>query len=133
MFYNGRASMSQPEAVPVGPKYAEKAASTDAGDADAKHGALTNLKKSETIERIAVISPQSESDRDNASEEESEAIIITGSDAAKYLLPLRDDGDPVSTFRSFFLSTILCYLKPPCRKFTPGSQRSSKSTAHSSF
>ena len=34
-------------------------------------------------------------------------IIITGEDAAKYLLPLRDDQQPSLTFRSLFLSTIL--------------------------
>lgn len=35
-------------------------------------------------------------------------IIITGADAAKYLLPMRDDGEPALTFRSLFLSTLLC-------------------------
>ncbi|KAI3535430.1 OPT oligopeptide transporter [Colletotrichum abscissum] len=35
------------------------------------------------------------------------AIIITGADAARYLLPLRDDFDPALTFRSMFLATCL--------------------------
>ncbi|GKT52418.1 oligopeptide transporter 6 [Colletotrichum spaethianum] len=35
------------------------------------------------------------------------AIIITGADAARYLLPLRDDFDPSLTFRSMFLATCL--------------------------
>lgn len=34
-------------------------------------------------------------------------IIVTGADAAKHLLPLRDDGQPALTFRSMFLATIL--------------------------
>ncbi|KAK7757622.1 hypothetical protein SLS62_000637 [Diatrype stigma] len=41
-------------------------------------------------------------DRDGDSED---AIIITGADAARYLLPLRDDFEPVLTFRSLFLAT----------------------------
>jgi len=39
--------------------------------------------------------------------ERDDVIIITGSDAAAHLLPLRDDFDPVLTFRSIFLATIL--------------------------
>ncbi|KXH57173.1 OPT oligopeptide transporter [Colletotrichum salicis] len=35
------------------------------------------------------------------------AIIITGADASRYLLPLRDDFDPSLTFRSMFLATCL--------------------------
>ncbi|KFY04432.1 hypothetical protein V491_09345 [Pseudogymnoascus sp. VKM F-3775] len=36
-----------------------------------------------------------------------DAIIVTGSDAAKHLLSLRDDLEPALTFRSLFLATIL--------------------------
>ncbi|KAK7513214.1 OPT oligopeptide transporter [Phyllosticta citriasiana] len=36
------------------------------------------------------------------------SIIVTGADAARRLLPLRDDFDPAVTFRSLFLATILC-------------------------
>ena len=36
-----------------------------------------------------------------------DAIIVTGADAAKHLLPLRDDLEPALTFRSLFLATIL--------------------------
>ena len=39
--------------------------------------------------------------------DDDDVIIITGSDAARHLLPLRDDGDPVLTFRSLFLATCL--------------------------
>jgi hypothetical protein len=34
-------------------------------------------------------------------------IIITGADAANYLLPLRDDKDPSVTFRGILLATCL--------------------------
>lgn len=45
---------------------------------------------------------------DRSSDTDSEdVIIITGSDAAKHLLPLRDDGEPALTFRGMFLATIL--------------------------
>lgn len=36
-----------------------------------------------------------------------DAVIVTGADAANYLLPLRDDHDPALTFRGLFLATIL--------------------------
>ncbi|OHF00079.1 OPT oligopeptide transporter [Colletotrichum orchidophilum] len=36
-----------------------------------------------------------------------DAIIVTGADAARYLLPLRDDFDPALTFRSMVLATGL--------------------------
>ncbi|KAK3387737.1 OPT oligopeptide transporter [Podospora didyma] len=43
-------------------------------------------------------------DKDNISEE---VVIRTGADAAKHLLPMRDDGQPALTFRSIFLATCL--------------------------
>jgi hypothetical protein len=43
-------------------------------------------------------------DKDSDNED---AIIVTGTDAATHLLPLRDDGDPALTFRSLFLATCL--------------------------
>lgn len=36
-----------------------------------------------------------------------DAIIVTGADAAKHLLPMRDDLEPALTFRSLVLATIL--------------------------
>ena len=38
---------------------------------------------------------------------DEERIIVTGADAAKYLLPLRDDGDPALTFRSAVIGTLM--------------------------
>jgi hypothetical protein len=50
-------------------------------------------------------------DGDNSSQDKDvdsdDVIIITGSDAAAHLLPLRDDGEPALTFRGIFLATIL--------------------------
>lgn len=34
-------------------------------------------------------------------------IIVTGADAATYLLPMRDDGESALTFRSIFIATCL--------------------------
>lgn len=48
----------------------------------------------------ADINEKEEEDRDDK-------IIITGADAALYLLPLRDDADPSLTFRSLFLASGL--------------------------
>jgi hypothetical protein len=45
-----------------------------------------------------------ETEEDNGSED---VIIITGADASKHLLPIRDDFDPAVTFRSIFLATLL--------------------------
>lgn len=40
-------------------------------------------------------------------EADDHKIIITAADAAKHLLPLRDDGEPALTFRSLFLASVL--------------------------
>ncbi|KAH6874904.1 OPT oligopeptide transporter [Thelonectria olida] len=51
---------------------------------------------------------QSQSHTDDDSDNDSkEHIIITGADASKHLLPLRDDGDAALTFRSLVLATCL--------------------------
>lgn len=44
---------------------------------------------------------------DDADSENNEAIVITGSDASKYLLPMRDDFQPALTFRSLVLASVL--------------------------
>jgi hypothetical protein len=40
-------------------------------------------------------------------EDSSGRIIVTAADATKYLLPMRDDGDPALSFRGIFLATCL--------------------------
>ncbi|KAK8152450.1 OPT oligopeptide transporter protein-domain-containing protein [Phyllosticta citrichinensis] len=47
-------------------------------------------------------------DREKDDAHGDNSIIVTGADAARRLLPLRDDFDPAVTFRSMFLATILC-------------------------
>ncbi|KAF4459637.1 opt oligopeptide transporter [Fusarium albosuccineum] len=44
---------------------------------------------------------------DDSDRESKDAIIVTGSDASKHLLPLRDDGDSAVTFRSLILASGL--------------------------
>ncbi|EED14685.1 oligopeptide transporter, putative [Talaromyces stipitatus ATCC 10500] len=51
-----------------------------------------------------VYNPDDDYDKD---ETRHDTIIITGADAAKHLLPLRDDRQPSLTFRSIFLATVL--------------------------
>ncbi|GKT76853.1 OPT oligopeptide transporter [Colletotrichum tofieldiae] len=52
-------------------------------------------------------SPPSDGNDHEKDDNSDNAIIITGADAARYLLPLRDDFDPSLTFRSMFLATCL--------------------------
>ncbi|KAK1658164.1 OPT oligopeptide transporter [Colletotrichum godetiae] len=58
------------------------------------------------IQAIPATAPSDDGnhEKDNNSDN---AIIITGADASRYLLPLRDDFDPSLTFRSMFLATCL--------------------------
>ena len=71
-----------------------------ADEAGAKEGALDS--------EIRPAPPPSDDDHDQEKDDAREdAIIITGADAAKHLLPLRDDGDPALTFRSLLLATCL--------------------------
>ncbi|KAH7314361.1 OPT oligopeptide transporter [Rhexocercosporidium sp. MPI-PUGE-AT-0058] len=56
---------------------------------------------------IKPVSPEDVSDTGKESDTDDDAIIITGEDAARYLLPMRDDFEPALTFRSMFLATIL--------------------------
>ncbi|KAH9895484.1 peptide transporter [Xylariomycetidae sp. FL2044] len=68
-----------------------------------------NVKNGVVDLGITPVSPSSDSDeKDKEGEEDDDAIIITGADAALHLLPLRDDGDRAVTFRGMFIATILC-------------------------
>lgn len=57
--------------------------------------------------QVAPASPPSDGDSHEKDDNSDNAIIITGADAARYLLPLRDDFDASLTFRSMFLATCL--------------------------
>ena len=57
---------------------------------------------------IEAAPPVYDADSNEEKDDESDgAIIITGADAAKHLLPMRDDGEPALSFRSIVLSTGL--------------------------
>ncbi|KAI0121023.1 peptide transporter [Xylariales sp. AK1849] len=56
---------------------------------------------------IKAAPPLSDSEDHDKKNDSEDVIIITGADAATYLLPLRDDGEPTLTFRSLFLATGL--------------------------
>lgn len=48
-----------------------------------------------------------DSDDESNDDANAEHIIITGADASKYLLSMRDDHEPALTFRSIFLASAL--------------------------
>jgi hypothetical protein len=70
------------------------------------HGESTAVKKEADTELKGVPVYNGDTDYDD-DETRHDTIIVTGADAARHLLPLRDDGDPSLTFRSIFLATIL--------------------------
>lgn len=73
------------------------------------HGVEADKKEGLTTEIKAVSSPDSASVHSDETED-PDHIIITGADAARHLLPMRDDFDPAITFRSMFLSTgLTCF------------------------
>lgn len=66
---------------------------------------LTDEKKTHAVTATQTgISSNTDGDSDTDSKEH---IIVSGTDASKYLLPLRDDGDAALTFRGIVLATIL--------------------------
>ncbi|PSS03204.1 OPT oligopeptide transporter [Coniella lustricola] len=84
--------------VPTHEEINEKNAITSAlvADPDLKDAATTST-------------PISDAGEGNESDQNSEdAVIVTGADAARHLLPLRDDKDPAFTFRGMFIATVLC-------------------------
>lgn len=71
-------------------------------------GDIIEILKDDTAIRVteAKATHSDDSDQDSGSGAE-DVIIVTGSDASKHLLSLRDDGQPALTFRSLVLATIL--------------------------
>jgi hypothetical protein len=62
-------------------------------------------KKAVLGSEILDVSP---TDRHDDSDSDSkDAIIVTGADASRHLLPMRDDHDSALTFRSLFLASCL--------------------------
>jgi hypothetical protein len=98
---------------------------------DAQRSAELEIAAAPVLENLAIIEPTTPSNKDarpleeyekterrssnglgiygNALDDkgcsEDDVVIRSGADASKYLLSLRDDGDPVLTFRSAVLGT----------------------------
>lgn len=70
------------------------------------HGESTAVKKEADTELKGVPVYNADDDYDD-SETRHDTVIVTGADAARHLLPMRDDREPSLTFRSIFLATIL--------------------------
>ncbi|KAK3362177.1 peptide transporter [Lasiosphaeria ovina] len=73
---------------------------------DTKHG--IDSKEGHSIEEIQPAPPVYDNDStDEKDDTDGDEIIITGTDASRYLLSLRDDREPSATFRSLFLASCL--------------------------
>ncbi|KAM0326628.1 hypothetical protein ACHAQA_006497 [Verticillium albo-atrum] len=68
---------------------------------------ITDSRANKDIFEISTAPPVYDNDSQDKDSDAEEVIIITGTDAAHHLLPLRDDFDPVLTFRSLFLATCI--------------------------
>jgi hypothetical protein len=78
------------------------------------HAISENIDISEKVGEIvdsrittAPVEDESPDNKDDNDTDSDGAIIRTGADAARYLLPMRDDFDPALTFRGIFLATCL--------------------------
>jgi hypothetical protein len=61
------------------------------------------------------------SQSDDSDEDSRDAIIITGADASRHLLPMRDDHDSALTFRSILLSSgLACFQAVMYQIYTVG-------------
>ncbi|KAJ0164769.1 Oligopeptide transporter 6 [Colletotrichum tanaceti] len=85
-----------------GPNHVEQAIS----EKDGIDKAAIDKEAAYEIQAVPV-SPPSDGENHEKDRESDDAIIITGADASRFLLPLRDDFDPSLTFRSMFLATCL--------------------------
>jgi hypothetical protein len=74
-------------------------ASSIGSDVDIKEAGIISV----TTDRSSSSNGSDEHDEDPS----SGRVIVTATDAAKYLLPMRDDGDAALTFRGIFLATCL--------------------------
>ncbi|TEA22616.1 Oligopeptide transporter 6 [Colletotrichum sidae] len=65
---------------------------------------------------IKAVAPASDGDGPDKDDASEDVIIRTGADAARHLLPLRDDFEPALTFRSLFLATGLSAFQAVMRQ-----------------
>uniref|UniRef100_A0A093UYW4 Oligopeptide transporter 2 n=2 Tax=Talaromyces marneffei PM1 TaxID=1077442 RepID=A0A093UYW4_TALMA len=77
------------------------------GEVHSAHGDSTTVKMEADTEIKGAPPVYNTDDAYDEDGTRHDMVIVTGADAAKHLLPLRDDGQPSLTFRSIFLATIL--------------------------
>jgi len=89
------------------------------GGAPSPGGAVSHIKRKESSEKHYSDLDEDESNEDNVVYVKGEPIITTGSDVSRFLVDVRDDGDPALTFRSLFIGTVfaclgatLCQVRP---------------------
>jgi len=77
----------------------------DGTDASVSPVHSADEKKAALESEILPVERHDESDSDS-----KDAIIVTGADASRHLLPMRDDHDSALTFRSILLSSgLACF------------------------
>ncbi|KAF5012261.1 hypothetical protein FDECE_1642 [Fusarium decemcellulare] len=98
---------------------------------DATHGPLEGTPDHEVIDEKSTTAAKNDPlhpnvtavssglSGDDSDRESKDAIIVTGSDASKHLLPLRDDGDSAVTFRSLILASGLSCFQAVIPQFKP--------------
>ena len=72
--------------------------------------AVSHIKRKESSEKDYPDLDEDESNEDDVVYVKGEPIITTGSDVSRFLVDVRDDGDPALTFRSLFIGTVFACL-----------------------
>jgi hypothetical protein len=97
--------MSSTSVEPKGPQGPEEAFETSVFPVSTPDAVDEKTVHSSKIHNVSSGDHSDESDR-----ESKDVIIVTGADAARHLLPMRDDHDNALTFRSMLLSSgLACF------------------------
>ncbi|KAL4067063.1 OPT oligopeptide transporter protein-domain-containing protein [Scleroderma yunnanense] len=80
--------------------------STSSSGADLREGNVV----SHGSEKASQVGDEHTSNEDDVMYVKGEPVIMTGSDVSRFLVDLRDDGDPSLTFRSLLIGTIFACL-----------------------
>lgn len=73
-------------------------------------GAVSHIKRKEGSEKCYPDLDEDESNEDDVVYVKGEPVITTGNDVSRFLVDVRDDGDPALTFRSLFIGTVFACL-----------------------
>ena len=73
-------------------------------------GAVSHIKRKEGSRKDYPDLDEDESNKDDVVYVKGEPIITTGSDVSRFLVDVRDDGDPALTFHSLFIGTVCACL-----------------------